>query len=150
VVPERECQEQFDELSHLQAHGIELCLAIFSMPRVRNHLLERMRVAAFRRTKMAREPDVLQAAVSSAVELVLGRSPDETIQVDVVSELIAEFWRLGELCSLLERHGSRIYDLLLGPSLGQARWADRLNEDVSWLAAELAAWQEVDIELEEH
>jgi hypothetical protein len=34
-----------------------------------------------------------------------------------MEELVAEFWRLEELCSRLESLGTRIYDLLLGPPL---------------------------------
>jgi hypothetical protein len=34
-----------------------------------------------------------------------------------MEELVAEFWRLEELCSPLESLGTRIYDLLLGPPL---------------------------------
>jgi hypothetical protein len=43
----------------------------------------------------------------------------------------------------------RICDLLLGPQLGRARWADRLNEAAGRLGAKLAARWEVDAELEE-
>jgi hypothetical protein len=58
--------------------------------------------------------------VSSVVELVLGHSPDETLQVEDMDELVAEFQRLEELFSRLERPGTRIYDLVLGLPLGQA------------------------------
>jgi hypothetical protein len=82
------------------------------------------------------------------VESVLGHSPDETFQVEVVGELVTEFYRLEELCSRLERPGVRICDLLLGLPLGQARWADRLDEATRQLGAKLVARWEVDAELE--
>jgi hypothetical protein len=40
---------------------------------------------------MAGELVALQAVVTSAVEFVLGRSPDETFWVEVVDDLVAEF-----------------------------------------------------------
>jgi hypothetical protein len=40
---------------------------------------------------MAREFAALQAAASSTTELVLERSPDETLRVDIVGEPVAEF-----------------------------------------------------------
>jgi hypothetical protein len=50
-----------------------------------------MQVAALYHTEMARELVVLQVAVSSTVELVLGHMPDETFWVEVVDELVVEF-----------------------------------------------------------
>jgi hypothetical protein len=44
---------------------------------------------------MAGEFHTLQAVVSSAVEFTLGRSPNETFQVEIVDEVIVEFWRQG-------------------------------------------------------
>jgi hypothetical protein len=41
-----------------------------------------------------------------------------------------------------------MYNLLLRPSLSQARWADRLDKAVEWLGAELVARREVNAELE--
>jgi hypothetical protein len=93
---EREHQEQFEELTLLQTRGSELCLAIISPPRVRNHLSKGMWIAAFHHTEMAREHAVLRAAVSSATEFTLGRSPNDTFLVQIVDELIAEFWRQEE------------------------------------------------------
>jgi hypothetical protein len=107
-----------------------------------------MRVAALRHTNMAGELATLREVVSFAVGSVLGRSPAETSQVDVVGELVAEFQMLEELCSRLERPGVRICDLLLGLPLGLARWADRLDEAVGQLGEELVARREVDTELE--
>jgi hypothetical protein len=40
-------------------------------------------------TKMVEELAVLQAVVSSVVELVLGHSPDETSSVGVMNKLVA-------------------------------------------------------------
>jgi hypothetical protein len=58
---------------------------------VRNHLYEEMQLATIHHTEMAGELAVLQVVVSSAVELVLGRSPNEIFHVEVVGELVAEF-----------------------------------------------------------
>jgi hypothetical protein len=148
VLSEREHREQFKELSLLRARGSKLCLVIVGLPRVRNHLSDRMRAAILHHTEMARELAALWATVSSAVELVLGCSPDETFLVDVMDELVPEFWRLGELFSWLKWPGTRICDLLLGPPLGQARWTDHLDGATRQLGAELATRREVDAELE--
>jgi hypothetical protein len=58
--------------------------------------------------------------VTSVVEFVLGRSPNEIFWVEIVEVLVAKFRRLEELCSRLEQPSSRICDLHLGPSLDQA------------------------------
>jgi hypothetical protein len=50
-----------------------------------------MRLAALRHTEIAGELVVLQEAVSSATELVHGRSPSNTFHVKVVGELATEF-----------------------------------------------------------
>jgi sarcosine oxidase gamma subunit len=86
VVSERECREQFEKLSLLW---------------VRNHLPGRMLIAALRHTKLVIEPAAPQAMVSSAMESVLGHSPDETFWVDVVGEQFTEFQKLEELFSWL-------------------------------------------------
>jgi hypothetical protein len=143
----REHREQFEELILLQTRGFELCLAIVGPPRVRNHLLEGMRTVALRHTEMAGELAALRAAVSSIVESVLGHSPDETFQVEVVGELVAKFQRLEERCSRLEWPGMRICDLLLGPPPGWACLADHMDEIPRQLGVELAARWEVDAEL---
>jgi hypothetical protein len=103
---------------------------------------------ALHHTKMAREPIVLQAAVSFTVESALGRSPDEIFRVGVVGEMVVEFKRLEEWCSRLERPAVRICDLLLGPPPGWAQLADRQNEVTRKLRVVLAARQEADAELE--
>jgi hypothetical protein len=43
-----------------------------------------MQVATLRHTEMARELTTFQAAVSSTVELVLGRSPGDTTRAEMV------------------------------------------------------------------
>jgi hypothetical protein len=63
---------------------------------VRNHLLEGMRIATLYHTEMVRELVVLRATVSSAVEFVLRRSPNKTLRVEIVDEMIAEFCRQEE------------------------------------------------------
>jgi hypothetical protein len=105
--------------------------------------------AAFCHTEMAGELAVLEAAASSATGFVLRRSPAETSRLDVIGDLVAKFWRLDELCSWLERSGVRICDLLLGPPLSLAQWADHLDEATGWLRVELVAQREVDTKLEE-
>jgi hypothetical protein len=69
---------------------------------------------------MVAELTTLQAAISSTAELVLGHSPNETFQMEVINELVVEFRRLEELCSRLEGPSVRIYDLLLRPLPSQA------------------------------
>jgi hypothetical protein len=86
VVFERECREQFEKLSLLW---------------VRNHLPGRMLIAALRHTKLVIEPAAPQAMVPSAMESVLGHSPDETFWVDVVGKQFTEFQKLEELFSWL-------------------------------------------------
>jgi hypothetical protein len=89
-----------------------------------------MSAAALRHVGVVGELTVLWVAVSSAVELMLGSSLDETSHVEVMNELATKFWRLEELCSRLEGPGVRIYSTLLGPPPGQACWADSLEEAV--------------------
>jgi hypothetical protein len=124
---EREHQEQFEELTLLQAWGSKLCLAIVCPPRMRNHLSEGMHIAALRHTKMVRELTVLRAAVSSAVEITLGCSPNQTFRVEVVGELVAKFWKLEERHSRLEKPSTRICNLLLVPPSDRVRLADQLE-----------------------
>jgi hypothetical protein len=107
-----------------------------------------MRAAAIRHIAMVGELATLQVAVTSAVELVLGRTPNETFRLEIVDELVAQFWKLEELCSRLERPGAKIYDLLLRLPLDQARWANRLDEAAGRLEAELTAQRQVNTELE--
>jgi hypothetical protein len=96
---ERGCQEKLEELTILQTRDSELCFAIVGPPFVRNHLLEWMQIAALHHNMMAGELAALRTAVYSTVEFTLGRSPNETFWVEVVDELVAEFWKLEEWCS---------------------------------------------------
>jgi hypothetical protein len=100
-VSEREHRQQFVYLTLLQTRGSELCHAIIGPPRVRNHLSEGMRIAALHHTKMVKELTVLEKVVSAAVEFMLGRSPYETFQVEVVDELVPEFQKPEEQNSRL-------------------------------------------------
>jgi hypothetical protein len=58
---------------------------------MRNHMSEGMRIAALHHTEMAKEFAVLRAAVSSAVEFALRRSPNKAFRVGVVDEVVTEF-----------------------------------------------------------
>jgi hypothetical protein len=87
-----------------------------------------MLIAALCYIEMVGELAALWEAVSSTTEFTLGRSPNETFQVEVVDELLAEFWRQEERRSCLERPSMRVCDMLLGPPSDQARLADRLEE----------------------
>jgi hypothetical protein len=58
--------------------------------------------------------------LSSAVELVLGRSPNNAARAEVVGELVAELHRVEGRHSELERPTAKICDLLLGPPPNQA------------------------------
>jgi hypothetical protein len=60
---------------------------------------EEMWIAALYHTEMAQELAALWTTVSSIVEFKLGCSPDETIQVEVVDELVAKFQKPEERCS---------------------------------------------------
>jgi hypothetical protein len=117
-------------------------------PRAMHHLSEGMRLVALCHTEMARELSVLRAAVSSAMELVLGHSPSGTVCMDVVDEFATKFQKMEDRRSWLERPAARIYDLLLGPPTCQARLADHLDEATGQLRVELAAWWEAYVELE--
>jgi hypothetical protein len=78
-------------------------------------LSEGMRHATLRHNQMVGELAALQVVVSSATESALGCSPNDTIHVEVVGELVTEFQKLEEWHPRLERLAMRIYDLLLGP-----------------------------------
>jgi hypothetical protein len=109
---------------------------------------EGMQLAALRHTEMARELSVIRAAESSVTELALRWSPNDTIRMEVVGELIAEFQKLKEQCPWLERPTMSICDLLLGAPPSWARLADQLDEPIGMLTAKLAAQWEVGVELE--
>jgi hypothetical protein len=87
-----------------------------------------MRLADLHHTEMARELAVLWAVVSSTIESVLGQSPSDTFHMEVVGKLAAEFQKMEERWSWLERPVVRICDLLLGPPSSRARSDDHLDE----------------------
>jgi hypothetical protein len=70
VVSEMEHQEQFKELSLLLVWTTELCLAIVGPSQVRNPSLERMWATTICHIEMVEDLAALQAAVTSATELV--------------------------------------------------------------------------------
>jgi hypothetical protein len=82
------------------------------------------------------------------VELVLGRSPNETSQVEVTNELVTKFQRWEELCSWLEGPGTKICTLLIGPLVSQPRWTDHLDEATEWLEVGNAKWHQVNAKLD--
>jgi hypothetical protein len=83
----------FDELTLLQTRGSELCLTIVGPPWARS-LSEGMRLATLRHNEMVRELVVFRAVVCSAVESVLGRSPNNVARVKIMGELVAELHRV--------------------------------------------------------
>jgi hypothetical protein len=82
---------QFEELTLLQTRGSELCHAIVDPSWVRRHLFEGMRLATLHHTEMVRELAALRAVVSSVVRSVFGRSPTDTLRMEVVCEVAVEF-----------------------------------------------------------
>jgi hypothetical protein len=104
-----------------------------------------MRIASVCHTEMVGQLIVLQAAMSSTTQSVLGCSPTKAFWVDIVEELFNEFWEKAEWCSCLENFSMRIYDLILALPANRVRLADRLEEAVRGLQAER---REEDAELE--
>jgi hypothetical protein len=88
---------------------------------------------------MVRELAAFRVVVSSAVELVLGHSPNNVAHAEVVGELVAELHRVEGHRVKLERPTAKICDLLLGPPPGRAWLADHLEEAVGHLRVELGA-----------
>jgi hypothetical protein len=107
-----------------------------------------MRAAAILHIEMAWDLAALWAVVTSSMELVLGHSPDETFWVEIMDELVAQFRKLEEMCSWLERPDARTCDLHLSLPPDQAQHADRLDEATRRLEAELTAQWQVGTELE--
>jgi hypothetical protein len=91
MASETERREQFEELSVLRSWGVELCLSIIGPSQVMSPLHARMWDTALHHAGVVGELTVLRAAVSSAVELVLGGSPSGNSQVEVMNELTAKF-----------------------------------------------------------
>jgi hypothetical protein len=79
------------------------------------HLPARMQATSLHHAVVVRELTMLQATVSSATELVLGRLLGEASRVEVMNELIAKFQELEELCSRRQGPSARFSNLLLGP-----------------------------------
>jgi hypothetical protein len=86
--------------------------------------------------------------VSSIVDFMLGHSPTETFQAEVMDELVVEFQRQEEWHSHLERPNARVSDLILGMPSGRARLVDQLEEATRQLEAKYVARREADAELE--
>jgi hypothetical protein len=78
-----------------------------------------MRSATFRHTEITGELTALRSMVSSATELGLGRSPGETIEVEVMNEMVATFRRREELCLPLEGPGMKICTPFIEPPTSQ-------------------------------
>jgi hypothetical protein len=74
-----------------------------------------MEIASFCHIEMTEQFAVLWAVVSSATWSVLERSPIEAFRVEVVDELLAEFWEQEVQCPHLKKSGMRVCDLILGP-----------------------------------
>jgi hypothetical protein len=66
----------------------------------------------------------------------------------VVGELAAEFQKMEDWHSRLERQAARTCDLLLGPPPARAQLTNCLDEVTMHLRVELAAWWEADVEME--
>jgi hypothetical protein len=88
---EREHRAHIKEFTLLQTRGSKLCHAIIGPPRAKHHLSMLMRLAALHQSKMAGELTAFWMAVSSTTESMLGHSPSDTTNVDVVGELVAKF-----------------------------------------------------------
>jgi hypothetical protein len=68
-----------------------MCQSIVGPLRVKSHLSEGMQIATICHVEMAEKVAALRAAVSSAAEFMLGRSPTKAFKVEVVDKLAAEF-----------------------------------------------------------
>jgi hypothetical protein len=118
---EREHRACFEKLTLLQIRGSELFHAIISPPRAK-HLSEGMRLAALRHIEIVGELTVFQAAVSSIMESVLGRSPVNTALAVVVGELVAEFQKFEDRRSRLELPSQGSATCYLGHYLAGPGW----------------------------
>jgi hypothetical protein len=92
-------REQFEELSLLRSGVVKLCLYIIGSSQVMSPLCMRMWTTALHHAGVVGELTTVQAAVSSAVELVLGCSLGGTSWVEVMNKLTAKCQELEELCS---------------------------------------------------
>jgi hypothetical protein len=66
--------------------------------------------------------------LSLAAQSILGCLPIDISQASVVGEMIVRFQERAEWCSRLETSGSRVCDLLLGPTDGRVHLVARLEE----------------------
>jgi hypothetical protein len=99
---------------------------------VSHHLSEGLRLALYH-TKMVGDIAALPAVVSSAMELALRRSPNDTFHVEVVGELVAEFQMLEEPAPWATEEGSMTCSL--GCHLVEPNWPIvwmRLLDSLGW------------------
>jgi hypothetical protein len=96
-------------------------------------LHEGMRFAAAHHTEVVMRLPVLWVAVSLATQSILGRSPIDISQAGVVGEMVAKFHERAGWCSHLETSGSRVYDLVLGPTDDRVHLVTRLEEAIGQL-----------------
>jgi hypothetical protein len=59
---------------------------------------------------------------------ILGLLPIDVSQVGVVGKMVSRFQERAEWCSCLETSGSRVYDLVLGPTDGRVHLVACLGE----------------------
>jgi hypothetical protein len=71
--------------------------------------------------------------VSLAAQSILWCLPIDVSQAGVVREMVARFQEGAEWCSCLETSGSRVYDLVLGPTDGRVNLVARLEEVIGHL-----------------
>jgi hypothetical protein len=90
---EREHWECFNELTLLQAQGLELCLTIVGPPWA-ECLSEGMRLATLHHNEMVQELAAFWAVLSSATESVLRHSPNDVACAEVAGELVAELHKV--------------------------------------------------------
>jgi hypothetical protein len=83
-------------------------------------LPEGMQFATARHTEVVIQLSTLWAAVSLATQSILGHLLVDVSQAGVVGEMATSFQEWAEWCSHLETSGSRVCDLVLGPTDGQA------------------------------
>jgi hypothetical protein len=88
-----------------------------------------MWAAALRHTEMTVELTALRVTVSSTMEPVLGRSPNETSWVEVTNELVAKLWRREELLSRLEGTIANFCELHLDGPIIWPRPLDGLRQN---------------------
>jgi hypothetical protein len=108
---------------------------------------EGMRLAALYHTEVVGELAAFQAAVSSTTKSVLGRLLGNTTHMEMLGELVAEFWKVDGRSSKLEQPRTRICGLLLGPPPSRIWLADHLDEVTRQLRVELVMRREAEAKL---